>query len=563
MNFVKTLLTKSKKAMGFMLILGIFNSILNAGLLIFINNTIIKEPIPFFPEYDWALFIGIILASLICSRFFQTYMIKLTNNLLFDFEIMILKKLRMASYQDFEEIGNEKIYTAINDTKVLGSVPEVFMNAFNSLIVILCCFGYLFFISPIGAGLVVVTMVLLLIFYLIRNSAIEKELNERRDLQNTYYQYLADMLHGFKELKMSIVRNNNIFNKFLVKNRIKGKGIAIDTSIKYMDNELTGYYSWYIILGIVMFVLPGIFNINAEKTTAFLITILYLIGPVAVLITLIPTYTMVKISAQRLNLIQQMLDPIQDKIVQSKLNDADPFQEIRFENVTYFYNDEEKNQKFYLQPINLTIKKGEIIFITGGNGSGKSTFGNLVTGLYKPYEGGIYFNEQKIDSSQLMYYSNKISAVFTTNYIFSENYDEFNLQGDNEILQMHIDMMKMREVLKLDSKRNSFDKNLSKGQQKRLALIYALLEDKDIIILDEWAAEQDPGFRKYFYEEILPCLKEQGKTIIAITHDDEYFDRATRVIKFNFGKIVSDKDNLPHFMGHKTKKVLNQAGKPL
>ncbi|MRX41222.1 cyclic peptide export ABC transporter [Flavobacterium sp. LC2016-23] len=547
MKFIKTLLVRSKKALGFMLVLGVFNSILNAGLLIFINNTIMKQPIPFFPQYDWALFIAIILASLVCSRFFQTYMIKLTNTLLFDFEIMILKKLRMASYQDFEEIGNEKIYTAINDTKVLGSIPEVFMNAFNSLIVILCCFGYLFYISPVGAGLVVAAMVLLLVFYLVRNNAIEKDLNERRDLQNAYYQYLADMLYGFKELKMGITRSNNIFSKFLVKNRLKGKDIAIDTSIKYMDNELTGYYSWYIILGIVMFVLPVYFNISTEKTTAFLVTILYLIGPVAVLITLIPTYTMVKISIERLNLIEQMLDPIQDRIVPSKLVNELPFEEIRLENVTYFYNDEERNQKFYLQPVNLTIKKGEIIFVTGGNGSGKSTFGNLLTGLYKPYEGAIYFNGQKIDSGQLMYYSDKIAAVFTTNYIFSENYDEFELKENTGELKAHIDMMKMQEVLHLDEERNVYDKNLSKGQQKRLALIYALLEEKEIIILDEWAAEQDPGFRKYFYEEILPKLKEQGKTIIAITHDDEYFDRATRVIKFNFGKIVSDKNSIPDF----------------
>ncbi|NIA01101.1 cyclic peptide transporter, partial [Massilia sp. CCM 8734] len=96
----------------------------------------------------------------------------------------------------------------------------------------------------------------------------------KRDLQNSYYQYLADMLHGFKELKMGITRSNNILSKFLVKNRVKGKDISIHTSIKYMDNELTGYYSWYIILGIVMFVLPVYFNISTEKTTAFLVTIL-------------------------------------------------------------------------------------------------------------------------------------------------------------------------------------------------------------------------------------------------------------------------------------------------
>ena len=550
MNFVKTLLNRSKKALGFMLVLGIFNSILNAGLLIFINNTIMKKPIPYFPEYDWLVFAGIILGSLVCSRFFQTYMIKLTNNLLFDFEFMILKKLRLASYQDFEEIGNEKIYTAINDTKVLGNVPEVFMNAFNSAIVILCCFGYLFYISPVGASLVVVTMLALLVFYLVRNNAIEKDLNERRDLQNTYYRYLADMLHGFKELKMGIKRNNIIFNKFLVKNRLKGKDIAIDTSIKYMDNELTGYYSWYIVLGIVMFVLPNYFDLNAEKTTAFLVSILYLIGPVAVLITLIPTYTMVKISAQRLNIMEQMLDPIEDRVATNKLESATAFESIRFDNVTYLYKNEERNQTFYLQPVNLTIKKGEVIFITGGNGSGKSTFGNLLTGLYEPHEGSIYYNERPIDSSQLMFYSDKISAVFTTNYIFSENYDEFELKEDNEQLATYVDLMKMRDVLHLDEEKNAFDKNLSKGQQKRLALIYALLEDKEIIVLDEWAAEQDPGFRKYFYEDILPRLRAKGKTVIAITHDDEYFNCASRIIKFNFGKIVSDTTNLAQFVNN-------------
>jgi len=71
-----------------------------------------------------------------------------------------------------------------------------------------------------------------------------------------------------------------------------------------------------------------------------------------------------------------------------------------------------------------------------------------------------------------------------------------------------------------------------------LALVVAILENKPILVLDEWAADQDPEFRKYFYETILPRLSSQGKTIIAVTHDDAYFKFANRVFKMDYGKLI-------------------------
>jgi ABC-type siderophore export system fused ATPase/permease subunit len=96
----------------------------------------------------------------------------------------------------------------------------------------------------------------------------------------------------------------------------------------------------------------------------------------------------------------------------------------------------------------------------------------------------------------------------------------------------------MDDILKINYVKDTVEKTLSKGQQKRLALILALLEKKEIIVMDEWAAEQDPQFRKYFYRNILPALKADGKTLILISHDDQYFDCADRVLKFEYGKIV-------------------------
>ncbi len=81
------------------------------------------------------------------------------------------------------------------------------------------------------------------------------------------------------------------------------------------------------------------------------------------------------------------------------------------------------------------------------------------------------------------------------------------------------------------------DVDLSAGHRKRLGLITAILEHRPILVLDEWAADQDPYFRKKFYYEILPQIKARGITIIAVTHDDHYFDAADRRLHLESGTL--------------------------
>ncbi|MDN5217510.1 cyclic peptide export ABC transporter [Fulvivirgaceae bacterium BMA12] len=542
-NIIKVFRQRSKFIILLIVLLGGVNSVLNGGLLMFINNTIMQKPLPYFPQFDWLIFILMLLGSLLCSRMFQTHMVNMTNNILFEFDLNILNRLKHASFEDFEKLGHEKVYAVINDTRVLGHAPEVFMNAFNSLIIAICCFAYLFWISPVGGAIILMVMVALLVFYMIRNKQIEKQLNQQRDLLNSYFMHLNDLLRGFREVKMSLLKNENIFTKYLIKNRLMVKDISIDTSIKYMNNELTGTYSWYIVLGVIMFLMPRIFDLTIANTTAFLVTVLYLIGPVAVLVALIPTYTAVKIAAERLNSFDKEVGIIEMKSrsnENSNILDKCDFDNIRFEDVTFWYSNGDDDRSFALEPINIQIEKGELIFVAGGNGSGKSTFAYLLAGLYKPKSGKIFFNNQEITDDLHFQYSDKMSAIFTNNHLFRENYDNLNLLSTNNVLKELLQMLHLTDVVRFDDKKNNLGRDFSKGQQKRLALIYALLEDKQIILLDEWAAEQDPGFRKYFYKEVLPILRRQGKTIIAITHDDDYYSCASRLIKFDYGKIVSD-----------------------
>jgi len=80
--------------------------------------------------------------------------------------------------------------------------------------------------------------------------------------------------------------------------------------------------------------------------------------------------------------------------------------------------------------------------------------------------------------------------------------------------------------------------DLSQGRRRRLALLGAWLEDRPIWILDEWAANQDPRFKRAFYRELLPGWKAAGKTLLVISHDEAYYDVADRVIRLGEGRVA-------------------------
>lgn len=92
-----------------------------------------------------------------------------------------------------------------------------------------------------------------------------------------------------------------------------------------------------------------------------------------------------------------------------------------------------------------------------------------------------------------------------------------------------------------------FTTALSQGQRKRLALLTCCLEDRPVLFFDEWAADQDPSFKEFFYFTILPGLKAQGKTVIVISHDDRYYGVAERIIHLESGRISGE---TPVFLGH-------------
>ncbi|WP_280501295.1 ATP-binding cassette domain-containing protein [Nocardia farcinica] len=191
---------------------------------------------------------------------------------------------------------------------------------------------------------------------------------------------------------------------------------------------------------------------------------------------------------------------------------------------------------FTLGPVDLVFEPGQITFVVGGNGSGKSTLAKLITGLYVPRTGTVSLNGEAIDHQNIEWFRQHSSAIFTDFHLF-EDYLGFDRPGIDEEVRHYLRELRLDD--KVDVRNGTLTTiALSQGQRKRLALLTALLEDRPIYVFDEWAADQDPKFREVFYNEILDELKRRGKTVIVITHDDRYFDRADRLVKLEFGKVV-------------------------
>jgi putative ATP-binding cassette transporter len=96
----------------------------------------------------------------------------------------------------------------------------------------------------------------------------------------------------------------------------------------------------------------------------------------------------------------------------------------------------------------------------------------------------------------------------------------------------------LANVVTIKNQRFSTTTALSSGQRRRLALLVVLLEDRPLCIFDEWAADQDPAFKRTFYYQILPALRAKQKAVVVISHDDRYFDVADRILVLEDGKLA-------------------------
>lgn len=525
---------------GFRLIgMGVISGIAGTSSIAIVNEVIARNQGS--THYYPLLFGGYVLAMLVyllVQRYYQGTLIRLSENLIWQIRLSVLQQVRKADFVKYQQYGSDKLFTTLtSDASVVSYVATVLAYAATSAVIVVSCLVYLAFLSLTGFALTLGVMGVSLTLYWVRQRGLTKKMKAARQREGEFYEYIQQLLSGIKEVKMDSRRSDDLYDNYIKKAALETELLKTGSNIGHADNSLVGQFAFHLVILLVLFAFPYFQVSFLEQPSQFILVILYLLGPVQGLAQLLPQFTYASLAVGKIEEVKASISSLEEEAQRPAAAGVAPaFESLRFQEVGYYYpsGTHAGDKSFGIGPVDLEINRGEILFLCGGNGSGKSTFIKLLTGLYHPSEGSILLNGKPVNPSDAQHYRNCFAPIFTDNYLFDRLYGQ--PLADEDAINRLIAKLELGEKVRFANNQYSTIR-LSEGQKKRIALISSLAEYKSIYVFDEWAANQDPEFKDYFYRTLLPELKREGKTVIAVTHDDKYFDVADRLIKMEFGKL--------------------------
>lgn len=347
-------------------------------------------------------------------------------------------------------------------------------------------------------------------------------------------QYRA-ITEGAKELRINRERRFHVYGTLLSTAADRVAGLKIKAMRLFYGAGATGTTLFFVVIGSIL-VCQQRLGVRAEVVSGFVIVLLYVRGPVETLTGSLPAWAQARIAFRRIAELSAQFTNRETRLLDGTATGPLPgFGSIELRSAAWMFPQVGDQPPFRLGPLDLRIGKGETLFVIGENGSGKTTFIKLLLGLYAPDRGELLLNGEPVKAAAMDDYRQLFSAVFSDYYLFDDL-----VVRDPALLTLAEAYLEQLEIAhKVRISEGAFSTiDLSTGQRKRLALIHAMLEQRPVMMFDEWAADQDPTFRRVFYTEFLPELKRRGKTLIVVSHDDRYFDVADRVIRFENGRIV-------------------------
>ncbi len=523
MPFILELLKQNKFKFISFLIFSFISSAVGVLTLVFINDYLLKNtqniPILYFIVLLIVFFLSSTIVELGLSVFGQNFIFKMQRR--------VAKQILDTPLLKVAKVGKARILASLgSDVRNISFGLLRLPDFLQSSILILCTSAYLCYLSPQIFTLCAIWIIVVFTinnFLMMKVYAYFRKARENDDaLQNNY----QNILDGHKELLINRYRAKLYYeDEFESNARSKKKNSTLGNLFNNLSSNFTNV-ALLALVGVEFYLALEFKWASVAEATTIALSILFLRTPLVSMIGSFPTLLLAKIALDKIAKLE--LDDYKEHF--EKTNFIKDWRQISFKNTSFSYDD-----NFHLNPVNLDLKKGELIFLIGKNGSGKSTFCMLLTGLFKPSEGEIFVDDMKIDDDNLDIYRSLVSAVFSDFHLFTKTLAKEKF-ADEEKIASWLEFLELKGKTRVEDHELVLTK-LSTGQKKRLAMLIALLEERDILVLDEWAADQDPVFRRFFYKKLLPLLKEQGKTIFAITHDDAYFDSADRIFLAEGGNI--------------------------
>ncbi len=459
-----------------------------------------------------------------------------TQGLIYRFRLNIVNLVLKSDLSIFKFINKNEIQTSISrDTQIVSQAIVTIVNIGQSTAIVFFSLIYLATLSWIASILMLAFLLTTLAIFLQVEKKATAGLRAANVEESVTFDYVAQFLTGFQEIKMSSQRAKSFIEELILS--AKKSRDSRETSLIIMGNAFSYLQIiLYVAVGMLIFVVPVLSDSFSDVVLKVATTSLFMVGSFQSVFTSLPMIVQAEASARQLLSLKNSLEKSHGKDISKNAGGAYlNTQRLTLHGITYEYASLDKNRQFDLGPFTASFEAGKIYFIRGQNGSGKTTLMRVLLGLYEPTQGYITVNDQLVNQPSSSAYRDLFAVVFSDFFLFKKLYgiDQAKLSEGQSL----IEMFQLKDKVSILD--DHFDTiNLSTGQRKRLALLEALLEDKQFVVLDEWAADQDPEFRKYFYQVLVPYIKSLGKTLIAISHDDRYFDVADEIITIDQGRLV-------------------------
>lgn len=489
---------------------------------------------------DWGQLLLFVLSALVATSM-EVYSLNLTavlsQRMIGRTRIRLVELVRRSELDELERIGPVQVYDTIaRETTTISNSAEIIILSAISLIALVFAALYIALISLTAFMVVGALLAAWAYFYHVSQRSARSALVDAKAAETHFFKLMSDVLYGFKEIKLHHARGDSLEKVHLaiasretehsniLATRQFGKGLAVSFTV------------FYVLLGSVVFALPQHLG-DVRVAMKIVYVVIFMYSAAESTARSLPVLAKVDLAIQKIEELEASLVRAAHDFLDAAADSPAAFKSIVLDGIVYSHRTRDGTTAFTVGPCDLTFVPGQMVFIVGSNGSGKSTLMRVLTRLYAPSAGAILWDGVLVADKNAGKYRSLFSAVFADFYLFDQLY---GMEG--------VDPKRVRQLLQevgLDHKVTYQEGRfstvaLSTGQRKRLAMVVALIEDRPIYVLDELSADQDPEFRRRYYEEFLPDLRARGKTLIVVSHDDRYFHLADRVIAMEDGRFKEE-----------------------
>jgi putative pyoverdin transport system ATP-binding/permease protein len=521
---------------------GLLSGLCSAGLIAVISTGLSRVDLS--RTLLVAAFVGLVLGKVGANALSRLLLNQFSQRTLTDLCRDLSRQVLTTPLSQLEHIGIPRILaTLTEDVAVLGWAAQNIPTITTHAAVLAGCAIYLGWLSWAVLFAVVLFVLTGAFLYRILIARAYRHLERARDTRDLLLQHFRGLTEGMKELKLHAGRRQAFLAERIDAATEALKHDAMAGIRHHLTADAWSQILFYALLGGLVFAAPAASGLSTEAQTGYLLTALYMMPPVWGLMELWPIMARARISLEKVRALGLSLGSSGTVAGPESRPPETRWGRLEFDGVTFAYPPGVDGRAFTLGPIDFALRQGELVFLVGGNGSGKSTFVKVLSGLYSPQLGAIRLNGQAIADKDREGYSEYFSVVFSDFYLFDAL---LGLRGPDLDARAKRYLIELELDDKVQIKEGTFSTTaLSQGQRKRLALLTAFLEDRPIYVFDEWAADQDPHYREIFYRRLLPDLKARGKTVVVISHDDRYYHLGDRIIRLEYGKIGAELSGSP------------------